>query len=75
MEREVLVRKTIGRIEKLSTTRVQEVNNFVEFISQKTEDALITEGLQQLSSNSNAYDFLYDEPELYSVADLKVRFV
>ena len=75
MEREVLVRNTIGRIGQLPTKRVQEVNDFVEFIIRKTDDAMITKGLQQLSSISHSYDFLYDEPELYSVNDLKVRYV
>jgi hypothetical protein len=74
MEREVLVKKTIDKIEQLPTTRIQEVNNFVEFIIQKFDDSLITEGLQQLSSHSNTYDFLYDEPDLYTVNDLKVKF-
>ena len=74
MEREVLVKNTIVRIEQLPIKRVQEVNDFVEFITRRTDDALITEGLQQLSSISHAYDFLHDEPELYSVNDLKVRF-
>ena len=67
MEREVLVKNTIGRIEQLPTKRVQEVNDFLEFIIRRTDDAMITEGLQQLSSISNTFDFLYNEPELYSV--------
>ena len=75
MEREVLVRNTIGRIGQLPTKRVQEVNDFVEFIIQRTDDAMITNGLQQLSSISHSNDFLCDEPELYSVNDLKVRYV
>ena len=74
MEREVLVNKTIDRIERLPTMRIREVNNFVEFIIRKTEDASITEGLQQLSSSGNTFDFLHEEPELYSINDLKVKF-
>jgi len=75
MEREVLVKRTIGKIEQLPTTRVREISDFVEFIIRRTDDAMITEGLQQLSSNSRTYDFLSDEPELYTVSDLKVKFV
>jgi len=75
MEREVLVKKTIDRIEHLPTKRIQEVSNFVEAIIRKVDDSLITEGLQQLSSCSRTYDFLYDEPELYTINDLKIRFV
>jgi len=75
MEREVLVKKTFHNIKKLPTPRVQEVNDFVEFILHKTDDALITEGLKQLSSSSSTYDFLHNEPELYSIDDLKVKFL
>ena len=46
------------------------MNDFVEFIIQKTDDTMITEGLQKLSSLSQTYDFLCDEPELYTVNDL-----
>ena len=46
----------------------------MEFIIGKTEDAVITEELQRLSSVGNTYNFLNDEPELYSVNDLKVKF-
>ena len=74
MEREVLMRKMIYRIEQLPSTHIQEVNDFVEFIARKTDDTLITKGLQQLSSCSHTFDFLYDEPELYSVNDLKETF-
>ena len=75
MERDVLVKRTIGKIKQLPVRRVHEVNDFVEFIMQKTNDSLITEGLQRLSSASiHTYDFLKEEPELYSVNDLKVKF-
>ena len=74
MEREVLMRKTVRNIEQLSTVRIQEVNDFVEFILRRVDDTLITEGLQQLSSSSRSYDFLNNEPEIYSVNDLKVKY-
>ena len=74
MEREVLIKKTIHKIEQLPTTRIQEVNDFVEFIIQRADDAIITEGLQQLSSSGHTFDFLYNEPDLYSVNDLKKKF-
>ena len=69
------MQKTIRTIEQLPTRHVREVNDFVEFIIRRTDDAMITEGLQKLTSCGNTCDFLYDEPELYSVNDLKVRYV
>jgi len=75
MEKDVLMKRTIFKIEQLPTTRIQEVNDFVDFIIRRNDDALITEGLQQLSSASHiTYDFLKNEPELYTVNDLKVKF-
>ena len=74
MEREVLMQKTIYNIGQLPTSRIQEVNDFVEFIIKRVDDALITEGLQQLSFSGNSFKFLDNEPDLYSENDLKVRF-
>lgn len=74
MEREVLVKNAIGKMEQLPTMRVRELSDFMEFLIRRNEDTLITEGLQQLSSNSATYDFLNDEPELYTLNDLKVNF-
>jgi len=74
MERETLMNETICKMEQLPTACIQEVNDFVEFIIQRIEDIQITEGLQQLVSSSHTYDFLHDEPELYSINDLKKRF-
>ena len=74
MERDALLRKTLNNIERLPTTHIQEVNDLMEFIINKNDDSLITKGLQLLSSSSIAFDFLHNEPELYSVNDLKIRF-
>jgi len=41
------------------------LNIFFNFL-QKTEDVMITEGLQQLSSSAHSFDFLNNEPDLYS---------
>jgi hypothetical protein len=47
----------------------------VEFILQKTEDVIITEGLQQLASSCHGFEFLSNEPELYSINDLKATYL
>ena len=73
MEREVLVKRTISKINQLPTGRIQEVDDFIEFIIYKTENALITEGLQQLTSKSQTFDLSENEPELYVVNGLKEK--
>jgi len=74
MEREELMEKTMHKLGKLPTGRVMEVSDFVTFISQRTDDAILTEGIEQLVSNGKAFDFLHDEPDIYTVNDLKVRY-
>jgi len=74
MEREVLMRKAVHNIGQLPTIRVQEVNNLIEYLLHKTENDVITEGLQQMSFSGHVYDFLNNEPDIYSVNDLKVKF-
>ena len=74
MEREALLEKMIGRIEQLPTNRIQELNDFVEFISSRNDDILITKGLQRLANSSKSFDFLDNAPELYTINDLKVKF-
>ena len=74
MECEMLMQKTIRKIEQMPAVQVQKVDDFVEYIIHSTNDALITGGLQHLATRGHTYDFLYDEPDLYSLDDLKVRF-
>ena len=73
-ERDVLMKNMVRNMEQLPTTYIQQVNDFAELILQKADDMLITEGLQRLSSSSHTFDFLSNEPELYSVTDLKVKY-
>ena len=66
-----LVNKTILNIQKLPLNKVQEVNDFVEFLLNKIDDQIITEGIKSLVQDSKTFQFLENEPDLYSVNDLK----
>jgi hypothetical protein len=74
MVREVLVKRMVGKIEQLPMNRIRELNDFVEFMAYRADDALITKGLQQLAVSSSTFDFLDSEPDLYTVNDLKIRY-
>lgn len=74
MEREALMEKTIHKLEKMPIGRIREVSDIVELMSQRVEDAIIVEGIKDMAFNSKAFDFLKDEPDLYTLNDLKVRF-
>ena len=74
MDKNILVQKTINNIQKLPESKINEVNDFVEFLLNKVEDQLITEGIQEIASTSKSFEFLNNEPDLYSVNDLKVTY-
>jgi mRNA interferase MazF len=67
MSREALIKKTIQSLDKLPDHRVKEVSDFAEFLLSKIENQILTEGIQKLAANSKSYQFLEDDPDLYSV--------
>jgi hypothetical protein len=74
MEKDVLIKKAIENIQRLPATKLKEVNDFAEFLLNKIDDQLITEGIKKISASSKSFDFLKDEPELYSIKDLKIKY-
>lgn len=71
MDKSILVNITISNIKKLPVSKVKEVNDFVEILLNRIEDQVITEGIQEIASTSKSFDFLNNEPDLYTVSDFK----
>ena len=74
MTREILIKKTVENISKLPDQNLQEVYDFAEFLLDRIENRLITEGIQKLNIKSKTYKFLDAEEDLYTVADLKEKY-
>jgi len=74
MNRQVLINNTINKIKQLPDMKIKEVNDFADFLLSKIDDKIIREGIQELTSNSRAFDFLKNEEDLCSINDLKERF-
>jgi mRNA-degrading endonuclease RelE of RelBE toxin-antitoxin system len=72
MKRETLIKKTIDNLAKLPDQKLKEVSDFAEFLLNRLENQLMTEGVQKLISDSKTFKFLEnDEDDLYSLEDLK----
>lgn len=71
MNRDILIKETIDKIEKLPDLKIQEVNDFAEFLLRKTDDKILLKGIQKITSDSKSYDYLKNEEDFYSVKDLK----
>ncbi len=74
MDRQVLINNAISKIRQLPDTKIKEVNDFADFLLSKMDDQIIREGIKEIISNSQSYDFLKEEEDLYTVNDLKERY-
>jgi antirestriction protein len=71
MTRQAIIERTIKAINQLPEDKAEEISDFADFVIKRFEEHRLTEGIQQLTSNSQAFDFLNVEEDLYSEADLK----
>ena len=71
MTRQLIIEKTIKAINDLPEDKAVEISDFADFIIKKHEDNQLSNGINKLVTDSKAFDFLKDEEDLYSVADLK----
>ena len=74
MDKQILIKKTITNIQRLPVTKVKEVNDFAEFLLNKIDNQIMTQGIQEIASLSKSFDFLNQEPDLYSINDLKLNY-
>ena len=74
MDRKVLIDNVISKIKLLPDIKIREVNDFADFLLSKIDGRITLEGIQKLTSDSKAFDFLKDEETLYSVNDLKEKY-
>lgn len=74
MTRQAIIERTIRTINELPDEKVQEVSDFADFVIRKYEEVLLAEGIQKMTANSQTFDFLTNEEEIYTEADLKVVY-
>ena len=71
MTRQAIIERTIQAINLLPTEKAQAISDFADFICKRYEEHTLTHGIQKLAADSQAFDFLKSEEDLYSVTDLK----
>jgi hypothetical protein len=71
MTKQAIIERTINAINQLPEDKAKEISEFADFIAKRYEEQKLSIGIQQLSSNSDAFSFLDNEEELYSETDLK----
>ena len=74
MTKAALIKKTVKVLNTLTADKAKEVADFAEYVRAKQDDAELQAGIQTLMSTDEAFNFLYDEEDLYSMNDLKEKF-
>jgi hypothetical protein len=74
MNREQLIEETLQNVNKLPDEKIREINHFAEFLLSKIEDSIDLEGIAQMASNAQSFDFLNYEEDLYTVNDVIEKY-
>lgn len=74
MTKQIIIERTLKAINQLPEDKAEEISDFADFVFKKYEEQELSKGIQKLASESNSFDFLESEEEIYSVSDLKVVY-
>lgn len=74
MTRETLIQRTLTVLAKLPQDKAIEVADFADYILKKYDDNILQQGIEKIVSDSKSFDFLKNEENLYTLADLKERY-
>jgi len=74
MTRDAIIQKTMEVLSLLPADKLEEVSDFADYILKKYDDRSLQGEMQAIVEESEAFYFLKDEEDLYSVKDLKERY-
>ena len=74
MSRQEIIQHTLNVINRLPDGKAEEISDFADFIMSRYEDHILVSGIQQLSAGSKSFDFLNNEEDIYTEADLKEKY-
>lgn len=75
MTKEVLINRTVDYLKNLPDEKVAEVADFTEYLYQKYEEYILNRGIRKLVSESKSFEFLKEEEDLYTLNDLKEKYL
>jgi hypothetical protein len=71
MTRQIIIERTLKIINQLPEDKAAEISDFADFVFKRYEEYELTKGIQKMVSESRTFDFLNNEEDIYSLADLK----
>ncbi len=74
MTKEAIIERTVKIINQLPDSKAEVISEFADFVIKQYEEQKLTEEIQNFISQSQSFDFLNSEEEIYSEKDLKKLF-
>jgi hypothetical protein len=71
LTKEAIIQKTLEALKILPKEKAEEISDFADFLLRRYEALSLQQGIQTLQSQSETFNFLNEEEELYSPADIK----
>ena len=71
MTKQAIIERTIKALNQLPEDKAEEVFVFADFAVKRYEEQLLMRGINRLVSESQAFDFLKNDEDLYTEGDLK----
>ena len=71
MNKQAIIDRTVKAINKLPEEKAREISDFADFITKQYEEQTLTNGIAKLVADSSTFNFIKDEEELYTIADIK----
>jgi len=66
-----IIERTLKAIDQLPEDKAEEISVFADFLIKRYEEQKLTEGIQKLTSDSESFNFLNNEEDIYSENDIK----
>ncbi len=74
MTKQLIIERTAKIINQLPDNKAVEISDFADFIFKRYEEEELTKGIESMISESDSFQFLNDDEDIYSVKDLKEVF-
>jgi hypothetical protein len=75
MSRETVISSTVKILSKLPDDKLKEVAEFADQCLRRYEEEVLVAGIRAIVSDSDAFYFLKEEEDLYSIDDLKEKYL
>jgi uncharacterized membrane-anchored protein YjiN (DUF445 family) len=70
MTKQSIIERTIEVINRLPENKAEEISDFADFVIKRYEEQKLIEEIQHVVSNSQTFEFLNDEEDTYTEADI-----